>query len=123
MSKYEEMSDFEINKLVALLIERLGLLTYIVTFNDSDEVVHLCEEDGLYSMIPIAHFDPCNNPADAWPIILEYKIGIDTIGFKGGEDRVWWAELTFNEYGDHHYAEDKNPLRAAMIVYLMLGNV
>ena len=98
MSKYEEMTDFEINKLVG-------------------------ERRGLYIADNIFLADFCNNPLAAWPIILEYKIGIDTIGFKGGEDRVWWAELTFNEYGDHHYAEDKNPLRAAMIVYLMLEEV
>jgi len=95
MSKYAEMSDFEINKLVA---ERIG----------------------LYAADNIFLADYCNNPLAAWPIILEYKIGINTIGIKGDEDRVWWAELTFDVYGDNHYAEDKNPLRAAMIVYLMM---
>ncbi len=98
MSKYTEMSDFEINKLVA---ERLGY---------------------TYKQFKIFKLDYCNNPKDAWPIILEYKIGINTSGIKGDEGRLWWAELTFDGYGDNHYAEDKNPLRAAMIVYLMMGD-
>ena len=110
MSKYSEMSDFEINKLVA---EKLGLkikcLANVVMTSDKTCYYQTCIET-----------DYCNNPSDAWPIILEYKIGIDTIGIKGDEDRVWWAELTFDVYGDNHYAEDKNPLRAAMIVYLMM---
>ena len=92
MNKYAEMSDTDINKLVA-------------------------KKQHGYSMF---RFDYCNDPAGAWPIILEYKIGIDTSGIKGDEDKVWWAELIFDVYGDNHYAEDNNPLRAAMIVYLML---
>ena len=115
MSKYAEMSYFEINKLVA---DRLGLWVYKDQNPIGFKVDVACVE-GL-DLIDIPSVDYCNNPSDAWPIILEYKIGIDTIGFKGGEDRVWWAELTFDEYGDYHYAEDKNPLRAAMIVYLMM---
>ncbi len=110
MSKYTEMSDFEINKLVA---ESFGLK--VLFTNSGLGRVYLDNEDQ-------SKFDPCNNPSDAWPIILEYKIGIDTSGIKGDEDRLWWAELTFDVYGDNHYAEDKNPLRAAMIVYLMMGD-
>lgn len=60
-------------------------------------------------------FDPCNNPADAWPIIIGNKL--------------WLREL----YGQWHvcgfptsnpnnvikYFHEK-PLRAAMIVFLMM---
>ena len=91
------MSDQVINKLVA---ERLGY---------------------TYKQFTFFKLDYCNKPSDAWPIILENKIGIDTIGFKGGEERVWWAELAYDEYGSNHYAEHENPLRAAMIVFLMMG--
>ena len=42
-------------------------------------------------------FDPCNNPSDAWPILKEYCIDIN------------WD-------GD----SDSEPLRDAMIVYLMM---
>lgn len=64
-------------------------------------------------------FDPCNNPADAWPIIEQNKI---TIMF---EDDQWTA---FGGMSIHHSREadwdfceyDKKPLRAAMIVFLMM---
>jgi len=54
----------------------------------------------------------CNNPADAWPIIFSHRIGVApaAVGDK-------WAA---------HYCNwdiaivDTNPLRAAMIVFLMM---
>ena len=113
MSKYADKTEPDINKLVA---ERLGMKTASLPIGrDKFEIIVINDEANKFRQ-----FDPCNNPTDAWPIILEYKIGINTIGIKGDEDRVWWAELTFDVYGDNHYAEDKNPLRAAMIVYLMM---
>ncbi|EOT1200355.1 phage protein NinX family protein [Cronobacter dublinensis] len=54
--------------------------------------------------------DYCNNPADAWPIIVENKISISN----GGEER-WTA----NDVGIDNLYKDKNPLRAAMIVFLL----
>ncbi|MNE21818.1 hypothetical protein D3C80_1149960 [compost metagenome] len=68
----------------------------------------------------IGAFDPCNNPADAWPIIVKYGIGI--IPFKNGLSESW-------DLGNgliNGTVKDKNPLRAAMIVFLMMkeaGNV
>ncbi len=82
MSKYAEMSEPEINKLV-------GEKRY-----------------------PMARktWDFCNNPSDAWPIILENKINI---AFAASSD-----ESQAN--AGYYCCIDKNPLRAAMIVYLML---
>ncbi|EGT4508929.1 DUF2591 domain-containing protein [Cronobacter sakazakii] len=54
--------------------------------------------------------DYCNNPADAWPIIVENKISISN----GGAER-WTA----NDVGIDNLYKDKNPLRAAMIVFLL----
>lgn len=51
-----------------------------------------CKENGDYGL-----FDPCNNPSYAWPILKEYCIDIN------------WD-------GD----SDSEPLRDAMIVYLMM---
>jgi len=113
MSKYAEMSDFEINKLVAEKLDEAFLLPYIVTFNDSNEVVYLCEKDGISSIYPIAHFDPCNNPSDAWPIILENRINIKHLS----SSDTWVAEESKDICV---YSINENPLRAAMIVYLML---
>ncbi len=85
MSKYEEMSDTDINKLVA-------------------------EKLGLYVADNIFMADYCNNPLGAWPIILENKINI---AFAASSDESQ-ASAGF------YCCMDKNPLRAAMIVYLMM---
>lgn len=60
-------------------------------------------------------FDPCNNPADAWPIIVEGGIGV--MPFKSDHARAW--DSSRGLAGDRicHHA---NPLRAAMTVYLMM---
>ncbi|EOV9681213.1 phage protein NinX family protein [Cronobacter malonaticus] len=56
--------------------------------------------------------DYCNNPADAWPIIFSNRIGV----VPGIASDKWAA----------HYCNwdiaiaDTNPLRAAMIVFLMM---
>ena len=92
---YNELTDFEINKLVAFKIKSIKKGRTDRYYKD------FCP-------------DYCNNPSDAWPIILENKINIGTI-----DGSVWWASLDYNEYGDQNYCEDKNPLRAAMIVYMM----
>jgi hypothetical protein len=68
----------------------------------------------------------CNNPSDAWPIIIENEISV--IKCKNFADD-WSAEKitdisdddfnVFHCQSSHSY-NDKNPLRAAMIVYLMM---
>ena len=54
----------------------------------------------------------CNNPADAWPIITESRISIHSYKAQRG----WQA---FGQF-DHVYADDLNPLRAAMVVFLKM---
>ncbi len=111
------MTDFEINKLVFKKSDLYFKCEEIMK-NKLPERESIMWGDGANWH----EFDACNNPSHAWPIILDYKIETATAGIPGGKDRVWWAQLTFDEYGDNHYAEDKNPLRAAMIVYLMMGD-
>lgn len=55
------------------------------------------------------------NAADAWPIIAENKISIYAAvhGDRRGE---WGAEASSSD----HYHFNNNPLRAAMIVFLMM---
>jgi hypothetical protein len=74
MSNYENMSRFEINKLVS---KNTDFGEIVVSINDSNETVYLCEKDGIFSMIPISDFDPCSNPSDAWPIILPTGMSIE----------------------------------------------
>ena len=58
-------------------------------------------------------FDPCNNPADAWPIITSSMISIRPVGNDG---QLWEASGIAGMKADY----DKNPLRAAMVVFLMM---
>lgn len=61
-------------------------------------------------------FDPCNNPADAWPIIQENGI---CIAYDG---TCWDASCPLrdikpvSDWRKHPY----NPFRMAMIVFLMM---
>lgn len=72
-------------------------------------------------------FDPCNNPADAWPIIFENGISLLNVWDEDGEieDSTWVAttNIDMTWCGDRERgfeSTDKNPLRASMIVYLMM---
>lgn len=61
-------------------------------------------------------FDPCNNPADAWPIITENKISI--YAMSETDARGKWGAEAFSPSEAYHFND--NPLRAAMIVFLMM---
>ena len=58
--------------------------------------------------------DYCNNPADAWPIIVENEI---TLISSWNVEGVWGATVT-----PWNSCEHTNPLRAAMIVLLQLND-
>lgn len=66
MNKYRDKSDFEINKDVA--VEMFGLNRVI----EKDDSIYIdeCDCGAMFS------FDPCNNPADAMPIIIENGISM-----------------------------------------------
>ena len=100
---YEEMSDFDINKLV---VESLGfhvvsnMYTPEFKINNPNSVWHMktghkhCE-----------HSDYCNNALDAWPII----------------ESIWWDLNSVDEYGIVYWNKHcANKLRAAMIVFLKM---
>ena len=69
-------------------------------------------------------FNPCANPADAWPIITENKISTmwmtaekEWCAWSGGdlEEGCWeWENIP------GYYFCGESPLRAAMIVFLMM---
>ncbi|QXO10332.1 hypothetical protein [Proteus phage vB_PmiM_ZX7] len=105
MNKYAELSDFEINKKVA---EEL----YYKFKTDGELVVVTKKYVGCVLPSPIV-FDPCNNPADAMPIIIENKL---TLSPRYDSDE-WISESLF--YHDI-YSVNKNPLRACMEVFLMM---
>ena len=113
---YSKLSDFEINKLVARAIDGISVndsttaIDCYLSANNSNCVkwykVDFCDPSEFEL------FNPCNNPSDAWPIILENKISIFPTSIDDGR---WQAEHALTGA-----FKDKNPLRAAMIVFLMM---
>ena len=112
MNKYSELSDFDIN----LLIGNIWLTDWAVNEPISLSAGSIWVEKSGYHRKP---FDPCNSWADGGPIIEENNIDLinedglsaacdDMEGYRGN-----WST---------HYAENKNVLRAAMEVFLMMGD-
>lgn len=64
-------------------------------------------------------FDPCNNPADAWPIIEENKISLDFDGDGYEPQQNAWCKAS-TQCGHVYYGSEKEPLRNAMIAFLMM---
>lgn len=88
MKNYEDMSDFDINcRVHAEVMQISGLNSFKAK-------------------------DYCNNPSDAWPIIVDNEISINSWALSDG----WRAD----RFG-HFDTEDDKPLRAAMIVFLKMN--
>lgn len=112
MKDYSAMSDFEINVDVSMeLFEGSsgGDTSRIATWC-------ACKENGKYGL-----FDPCNNPADAWPIIMANKISLMfDRSLEDGCNAEWClASSPCDQIIVDHVMPDKI-LRAAMIVFLMM---
>lgn len=103
---YSKLSDFEINKAVAELSDTPD------DFHMTDCTVTRHCKNG-YTLPEILAFDPCNDPADAWPIIFEYGITVEP-------DRLSESLACASNYRAYFEYQHSNPLRAAMIVYLMM---
>ncbi len=93
---YSEMTDFEINKAVAShhLEEWYANGICVIKCDDDDRSI----------------FNPCSSWADAGTIIEKSRMSLTP--YAGG----WHA---FNDDAEKIYT-DENPLRAAMIVFLMM---
>lgn len=101
---YESMSDHRINALVTSSV--FGCEEW--ECNDAEFYHCGIDGSGYYSQ-PI--LDYCNNPADAWLVIIENEIGINKLKC----EKFWIADKSGG------YVRDENPLRAAMIVFLMMN--
>ena len=103
---YEEMSDFEINQ--AVTCEVHGCQMWGV---NKDGSFYQCGVLGdSYIHQPV--IDYCNNPSDAWPIIVANRINV--YASEGPDFMPWMAGC------GGMVASNRNPLRAAMIVFLMM---
>lgn len=96
MNNYEEMSDFEINcRVHADVMQISGLNSFKAK-------------------------DYCNNPDDAWPIIVKYEI--DVIQNNGQDCPLATNSAVMMFRGDDVFiCQHENPLRAAMIVFLKMN--
>lgn len=101
---YSEMSDFEINREVAGKVG--GFLAKDIF--EEEQTIFKWHPGNKYSK-----FDPCNSWADAGPIIENSGIGIMPM-FAG------WRAASERGCRDYTSIANENPLRAAMIVFLMI---
>lgn len=122
---YSKLSDFEINGLIAKRTQKVGDFTQARGFTFIHEYGNPVADFGALCL-GWKEFDPCNNPADAWPIIVGNKVSIVSL------DNKWLAAPTETVidgitgdsdvcfYASSDAVFDANPLRAAMIVFLMM---
>ena len=112
MTDYSKLSDFEINKRVCDV--------FWPDFSKSAE----CRNKSFPQNTSIVYIDNgygglsrdyCNNPADAWPIIVEHHIAV--VPYRHTLPQAWPTAFGLRS---KFTTEDKNPLRAAMIVFLMM---
>lgn len=115
MNKYRDKSDFEINKAVVIALGAHEVATDI--FIDKNRRYDFDKPKSQF------FFNPCNNPADAMPIVFENNISLHAPRFNEG----WMAEYTGSDDDvndgfqvDYYESHNKNPLRAAMEVFLMM---
>ncbi|MFY0403331.1 phage protein NinX family protein [Pantoea dispersa] len=114
MMNHTKMSDFEINKAVGEInLEGKWACKPGCAGNQSDSW-HYGSVDTFVTPYP-ALPDYCNSWADAGPIIQKYGISLHYIG--GGHERGGWGA---DDPSGEKYTYNDNPLRAAMIVFLMM---
>lgn len=105
MNKHTELSDFEINKKVA---EKLGLAYEVTRYG---VVTRMSNKEQW------REFNPCNNPADAMPIIKDSLISITHDGIAWDVSCAKYPELSvwsgLENYNDNFY-------RKAMELFLLM---
>jgi hypothetical protein len=118
MTDYSKLPDKEINRAVdkALGHAVYGDMEGLASARTPD-AVHVVTDEGD-SMV-----DYCNSWADAGPIIVASSISLHAPSFREG----WMAEFTGNDEdvndgfeGDYFESRHQNPLRAAMIIFLIM---
>ena len=105
---YEEMSDFEINGYVSMHMHGFSWIEFVD--GCSSHVKCGNERSPGFAMIEVS--DYCNNPSDAWPIIVANRVNV--YASEGPDLMPWMAGC------GGIMVSNKNPLRAAMIVFLMM---
>lgn len=118
MIDYNKMSDLQINNAVA----KAAGISHAVFIPESDddfdeEITDRGPVWEINSGSRVSHwiskrgctFNPCNNPADAWPIIVDSRMTLYP-----------YSESIYRVKSHGRSFFHENPLRAAMIVFLMM---
>lgn len=129
MKNYDDMSDFEINQLVASLVTDGDVIeAHEMATGPSKNSVQVIYKVGIHGEF----YDYCNNPSDAWPIIVENEMSIWAVSEADYEIGMsystgdWKAYCVSSIDGESNVADDgfeatdQNPLRAAMICFLKM---
>ena len=116
---YDNMTDFEINKAVADCTNTSYTTKFYPKKKDQRPSGYL-EVDGLCGR---SRLDYCNNPSDGWPIIVDNEISllrdVSTNDVWEAVGKAWYTVEGLDSKGGTIHI-DNNPLRAAMIVFLMM---
>lgn len=112
MKDYASMSDREINMHVASII-----------YPESTVIESRSRPPCAFvtGSVPDCWVDYCNNPEDAWPIILQNRISVIFDSSDESEESDEWVKACVGgeEYFiSYHYCH--RALRAAMVVFLMM---
>ncbi len=118
---YSEMTDFEINCAVACGMGFEGMVFFDVDSSIcSGPVWNIasCVTDDSIRVSRGNAFNPCNSWADAGPIIEINAIGLGAS--RPGDSRDWIAYCWKGNHCGEVRVKNSNPLRAAMIAFLMM---
>jgi len=122
---YSEMSDFDINKAVGEIILEGKWACKPGSAGNASDFWYYGSVDTFvtpYHALP----DYCNSWADAGPIITQERISLIAdgewlaAGPGTGIDGYFDSKGGVGTYGGDLFWHDKNPVRAAMIVFLMM---
>ncbi|HCT8847869.1 TPA: DUF2591 family protein [Enterobacter roggenkampii] len=89
---YSKLSDKEVNRKVQIASRLIGSLTGRGV---------LIVRDGKWEF-----FDPCNNPADAWPIITANKISI--YAMSEADKRGGWGAEAFHPNDAYSFNDNRH---------------
>jgi len=106
---YAEMSDLQVNIAVA---SKLAVNAKVEDGALFTSKIH--DGENVISVTTVTDF--CNNPSDTWPIIVENGVCITSPAVDGER----WRAMIYTSNKNYSWS-DKNPLRAAMIVFLMMN--
>ena len=98
----EQLSDLEINKLIA----------------DIEQIELELDESGTFYWDECWVYDPCNSSSGMMPLVFESGISLTDPDSSGG--KVWIASKWFASLRPSIQSRSGNPLRAAAIVYLLM---